>query len=132
MAGTANAAAKTEMIDLTKLSPDQLMQIKQEFEQVSASRMWVLLLLTKLPRGARGTVAQLHANMAHVNNLVLYSARLGDDQHTGLAVHFTRLQSEIRWIERCPRSIPARLGEPSNTRSADQQYVCAGSHKGSE
>jgi len=35
MAATANNTAKTEMIDLTKLSPDQLMQIKQEFEQVS-------------------------------------------------------------------------------------------------
>lgn len=35
MAATANAPGKAEMIDLTKLSPDQLMQIKQEFEQVS-------------------------------------------------------------------------------------------------
>jgi len=35
MAATANNTAKTEMIDLTKLSPDQLMQIKQEFDQVS-------------------------------------------------------------------------------------------------
>ncbi|EDW85047.1 uncharacterized protein Dwil_GK12815 [Drosophila willistoni] len=33
MAGTSNESAKAEMIDLTKLSPDQLMQIKQEFEQ---------------------------------------------------------------------------------------------------
>ncbi|KAL7729170.1 hypothetical protein ACLKA6_009635 [Drosophila palustris] len=33
MAATANNTAKTEMIDLTKLSPDQLMQIKQEFDQ---------------------------------------------------------------------------------------------------
>ncbi|KAH8276781.1 probable prefoldin subunit 5 [Drosophila bipectinata] len=33
MAATANAPGKAEMIDLTKLSPDQLMQIKQEFEQ---------------------------------------------------------------------------------------------------
>ncbi|EDW24564.1 GL24222 [Drosophila persimilis] len=33
MAGTSSASAKPEMIDLTKLSPDQLMQIKQEFEQ---------------------------------------------------------------------------------------------------
>ncbi|SPP88121.1 probable prefoldin subunit 5 [Drosophila guanche] len=33
MAGTSSATAKPEMIDLTKLSPDQLMQIKQDFEQ---------------------------------------------------------------------------------------------------
>ncbi|KAH8359953.1 hypothetical protein KR093_009776 [Drosophila rubida] len=37
MAATANNTAKTEMIDLTKLSPDQLMQIKQEFEQEMGS-----------------------------------------------------------------------------------------------
>lgn len=56
MAGTANAAAKTEMIDLTKLSPDQLMQIKQEFEQVSVcqSRVWVLLTtIVSLTRSLR-------------------------------------------------------------------------------
>lgn len=39
MAGTSNNAAKPEIIDLTKLSPEQLLQIRQEFEQVSASRV---------------------------------------------------------------------------------------------
>ncbi|XP_017144034.1 probable prefoldin subunit 5 [Drosophila miranda] len=33
MAGTSSASAKPEVIDLTKLSPDQLMQIKQELKQ---------------------------------------------------------------------------------------------------
>ncbi|KAH8337473.1 hypothetical protein KR059_011301 [Drosophila kikkawai] len=33
MAAPANAPGKAEMIDLTKLSPEQLVQIKQEFEQ---------------------------------------------------------------------------------------------------
>ncbi|EDW43196.1 probable prefoldin subunit 5 [Drosophila sechellia] len=33
MAATPSAPAKSEMIDLTKLSPEQLIQIKQEFEQ---------------------------------------------------------------------------------------------------
>ncbi|XP_017058789.1 probable prefoldin subunit 5 [Drosophila ficusphila] len=33
MAATTSAPGKTDVIDLTKLSPDQLMQIKQEFEQ---------------------------------------------------------------------------------------------------
>ncbi|EDW98010.1 probable prefoldin subunit 5 [Drosophila yakuba] len=33
MAATPSATGKTEMIDLTKLSPEQLIQIKQEFEQ---------------------------------------------------------------------------------------------------
>ncbi|XP_016979055.1 probable prefoldin subunit 5 [Drosophila rhopaloa] len=33
MAATPSAPGKTEMIDLTKLNPEQLMQIKQELEQ---------------------------------------------------------------------------------------------------
>jgi len=37
MAATPSAPAKSEMIDLTKLSPEQLIQIKQEFEQVRSA-----------------------------------------------------------------------------------------------
>lgn len=47
MAGTSSNATKPEIIDLTKLSPEQLLQIRQEFEQVSEPsrsrvyRVWV-------------------------------------------------------------------------------------------
>lgn len=137
MAGTSNNAAKPEIIDLTKLSPEQLLQIRQEFEQVSASRV---CRVGVSHNGSGGRAAQggamvphskMHTRVAHVtNNRNFLLNSIGDWKYSGLAVHFARMQSEICWLERGPRIVSAKLGEPANTCAADQQYVRTWSHKG--
>lgn len=67
MAGTANAAAKSEMIDLTNLSPEQLIQIKQEFEQVSVCQSRVGVAHQRERKRETGGRCNAAA-VAHVNN----------------------------------------------------------------
>jgi len=63
MAATPSAPGKAEMIDLTKLSPEQLLQIKQEFEQVSFACECAM----SQERGGRGFQSGGAPQMAHAS-----------------------------------------------------------------
>lgn len=86
MAGSANAAAKSEMIDLTNLSPDQLMQIKQEFEQVSVCQSHVGVAQQRERMRETGGRCNAAA-VAHVNNNCIYVQEMTNIQDSLSTLH---------------------------------------------